>query len=337
MASNVALLVIGGTSSFADESNPSAGSSWLRATLRSGRRGELRDILFGDANGRTKFRKRPMTNPDHDIAPDHNIAEELEERVGFLTQKQNAGVPSLDRLWLEKAYPDSSQTPMLHGVMVPKARALLPELERRRASHKNVLIDLHRLGAASLFGAWRLRSGTYLISIAVTAFLITAGAYLSLGTLRPGPLSFFAALGFAINVIGLAHSAGGWSRRVLGGRSWRRRISALLLMSGASAQIAALVYVVRVGWLDVTVQRLAPILLGALLAIAVSALRTHPNPDAGRILRRHSEAARDYEAVRQQIAAEIAAAREAFENEVAALEAAAQPLSRRSETGDPLS
>jgi hypothetical protein len=269
---------------------------------------------------------------------DHDSVEELEDEQAFFPVKNNALTRALDGAWLENGSIHASNLAQSQGAsMLANARALVPELERRRASYEDALIDLRRLGAANLFGAWRIGGRTYIALIAAAGALMTAGAYASLAPLRAGWMSFFSSVGFALNVTGLAHLAGGWGRRIQGLNSWLRRGATALTAAGACAEIAALIYVFGLGWTDVSALRLAAILAGALLAVIASALRTHPNPDAPRLLRRRAEAQRDYETVRQQIAAEILTERQAFETEASLLQQAARPLPRRIDGPEALS
>ena len=176
-----------------------------------------------------------------------------------------------------------------------------------------------------------------LLGEALAGILLTGGAYASIATLQSGFMSFLATAGFAVNVVGIAHLAGGWGRRVTGLQSWLRRGVTGLLAIGACAQIVALVYLFGVGWNNTAALPMAIMLAGAMIAVAASALRTHPDPDIGRLLRRRAEARRDYEGVRGQAMAEIRKARQAFESEVAFLLEAARPLTRSRSAEDGLS
>ena len=260
---------------------------------------------------------------------DDDIAEEIEHDPTFAALKSGAPVPAMDGIWLQKSgLPVKSPVEMPGSTILANAHALLPELERRRSGYEDALIDLRQAGASHFLNTWRLSGRTYLALVALAGVLLTAGAYGSIATLRPGVMSFLATTGFAVNVVGIAHLAGGWGRRVTGLRSWLRRGVTGLLAIGACAQIVALVYLFGLGWTDTAAMPMAIMLAGAMVAVVASALRTHPDPDIGRLLRRRAEALRDYEGVRRQAVAEIRKARQAFEAEVAALLEAARPLTR---------
>ena len=98
------------------------------------------------------------------------------------------------------------------------------------------------------------------------------------------------ALGIALNIVGLAHFAGGWGRWVIGMRSWPRRIFIGLLAIGASCEIFALIYFAGLGWADAAPIPLIFMLSGASIAIIASALSAWPHPELARLIRREREA-----------------------------------------------
>ena len=256
-----------------------------------------------------------------------NIAEENEDEATFSAVKNNAPMPAMDGIWLQRSeLPSKSVAGTQGAAILADAHALLPELERRRSGYEDVLIDLRRAGASHFLNTWRLNSRTYLALVVLSWALLTAGAYANIATFRPGLMSFLATAGFAINIVGIAHLAGGWGRKVTGLHSWLRRGVTGLLALGACAQIVALVYLFGLGWTDTAALPMAIMLAGATVAVVASALRTHPDPDISRLLRRRTEARKDYEAVRRQAVTEICKARHAFESEVALLLEASRPL-----------
>lgn len=258
---------------------------------------------------------------------DHDILEEVGDDRHSFAENEGAMTPVPSGVWLERRPLGSLQgAEARESAILAQAHALTPELERRRIGYEDALTDMRRLGPDKLFGAWRLSGRTYLALVGASAASMTAGAYSSLAALRPGWMSLLAAFGFTLNVTGIAHLAGGWGRKIQGLDSWLRRGTMALLAAAACAEILALVYVFGLGWRDATAFRLAAILAGAMLAVAASALRSHPNPDARRLLRRLRDARQDYEGVRKQILLEISAARKAFEEEAAVLEQAARPV-----------
>ena len=260
---------------------------------------------------------------------DDDLVEEIDKEATFAATPSDTKVPVVDGIWLQTPSLPSKAADRTQGsATLGDAHALLPELERRRSSYDDAMIDLRRAGASHFLNAWRLSGRTYLALVVLAGALLTAGAYASIAALRPGLMSFLATAGFAINVVGVAHLAGGWGRKVTGLRSWVRRGVTGLLALGASAQIVALVYLFGLGWTDSAALPMAIMLAGATVAVVASALRTHPDPDISRLLRRRAEARRDYETVRKLALAEIRKARHAFESEIAQLLEAARPLTR---------
>jgi len=269
---------------------------------------------------------------------DDDIAEEIEDEATFAAIESDIRASAMEGIWLQKpGLPSKRAVGMQGSAILANAHALLPELERRRSGYEDVLIDLRRTGASHFLNTWRLGGLTYLALVVLAGVLLTAGAYASIATLRPGLMSFLATAGFAINVVGTAHLAGGWGRKVTGLRSWLRRGVTGLLALGACAQIIALVYLFGLGLTDTATLPMAIMLAGAMIAVVASALRTHPDPNIRRLLRRRAQARHDYEAVRRQTTDEISKARQVFESEAAFLQEAARPLARMRGAEDVLS
>jgi hypothetical protein len=242
-----------------------------------------------------------------------------------------AQLPSVAAGWLGGEDDDGIDAPppaMDGASFLPRARALLPELERRRRGYEDALIDMRRARREAGPEGWRLRAGPYLALMLTATLLLTGGAHASVLSFARGAVGMLAALGFALNVTALAHLAGGWGRGIAGARSWARRILTALLTVAACLDIAALIWMAGMGWVEPQLPALGAMVGGAVLAVIASALYARPNPDLLRLLRREAEARRDYETVRRQLLAETAAARGSFEQEARALEATAAPLRR---------
>ena len=127
------------------------------------------------------------------------------------------------------------------------------------------MIDLRRANREAEPQGWRLRGSVYLIAMLLAFLALAGGAYASISAFKPGTAGALAALGIALNIVGLAHFAGGWGRWVIGMRSWPRRIFIGLLAIGASCEIFALIYFAGLGWTDA-----APIPLIFMLSIIAS-------------------------------------------------------------------
>jgi hypothetical protein len=205
----------------------------------------------------------------------------------------------------------------------------MPELERRRRGYEDVLIDLRSAGADSGPESWRLRGGVYAMLMLLACLLLAGGAYLGFSALQLGRAGAIAAIGFALNIAGLAHLAGSWGRSIAGGPSWLHRFVTALLAIAASCEIATLIYFAGLGWTEAATAPLLAMTVGASTAAIASALRARPDADMARLRRREAEARRDYDAVRRRLLAEVASARQVLEHEAALMEMAAGALQRR--------
>jgi hypothetical protein len=258
------------------------------------------------------------------------IAEEFDDTPLVATEADRTKLPaSTDGVWLDDPGVEDFERPeivMQH--YVPRAHRLLPELERRRSSHEDAMIDLRRANREAGPQSWRLRGSVYLIAMLLACLALTGGAYASIAAFKPGTAGALAALGIALNIVGLAHFAGGWGRWVIGARSWPRRIFIGLLAIGASCEIFALIYFAGLGWTYAAPIPLIFMASGASVAIIASALSAWPHPELARLIRREREARRDYNTVCKRILHEIGNARRVFDQEAAMLENTAAPLRR---------
>ncbi len=213
--------------------------------------------------------------------------------------------------------PETSGTDLL----APARRALAP-IERLEADYHAASARLAEVEKSELAGVWRLRLATY------RGVLLLAGAGVGLATYHVlanadvGIFGALAALGIGANIMGLAHLAGGWGRRVQGAWSVWRKLAATLLAAGALAEILALAYVIWLagggswGW--------AAALLGGSVVVAAVAsfLRHHPSPRIERLLEDQSEAKERLVAGKARLAATLEEARTTFERETQLIEQA---------------
>ncbi len=202
-------------------------------------------------------------------------------------------------------------------------RAAIPHIAHTRALLDACQRRLAEISDPGLLAIWRLPVPVYRAMMAGFAAMAAGAVLMLLFPAQPLHLTLLIALGFAANIIMLAHLAGGWARRLAAG-SLKRRLLALLTAFLLLAEAAIVGHVLtllpaQLNWYPVTA--LAAV---ALLATLAAVARHHPNPEVGRLLDDTQAAKQALAAAEADFADTLQQAAQRFEEERAKLETMAR-------------